>query len=319
VPNILLRDILEGGFCGSYEPKNPVVKNPGKIHYALDQIAAIGSFGQFDQEGARIQAANQNHVAYQDQPFFHKCLEGFLNNSAYFNVIDHEWIQDSIAIPWTDWTVQFIVIRDRSCGAIIEPVYNFVSFPAFVPMHSLIAAYLMGLKEVQIDPISLMSGGLDPKKWAVDAEAIQELLAGWVKSGSTPEERKPGAGCMACARAGCSWKTGFETQVYEWMKAKQKLDEIESGLKEHITYNGPTKVGAHMVYMKENKRRALDPQKRDEFMKLLQEKRPNDWAALMHPDAAEIFKLAAKGHLPKELLAAFKESRYYTLDTTLTL
>lgn len=317
MPNILLRDILEAGFCGSYGVSNP--RNIGKTHYALDQIAASGQFDQFDQEGARIQLANQNFVPYVDQPFFHKCLEGLLNNGAYFNTADHEFIQDSINLQGTDWNITFIVIRDKSCGAIIEPVYNFVSFQNYIPMHSLCAAYLMGLKEVQIDPISLMSGSLDPKKWAIDGPAINHLLVGWFKSTLVTEERKAGPGCMSCIRTDCSWSTSFETRTYEWMKAKQKLAEIEGALKDHITFNGPTKVGAHMVYMKENKRRALDPQKRDKFMKLLQEKRPNDWADLMHPDAAEIFKLAGKGLLPKEVLEAFKESRYYTLETTLTL
>lgn len=317
MPNILLRDILESGFCGGYTPKMP--RNLAKTRYALDAIAAAGKFDGFDQESVRIQLANQNFVPYEDQPFFHKNLEGLLNNSAYFNATDHEFIHDSIRLEGADADIAFYVIRDKSTGSFVEPVYDFVTFQNYLPMHSLIAAYLMGLEKVEVGAISLMAGHVDSKLWAVDRPAISKLLDEWRHSTGMPEYRKASGACTTCTLVSCTWKSDFDKKVYDWMKAQQLVAELEAQIKEHVTYNGPTKVGAHMVYMKENKRRTMDPTKRDQFLELLKEHRPNDWAAFMNADIAAVAKLAESGKAPKEIMDAFKESRFYTLDTKLTL
>jgi hypothetical protein len=313
----LLRDILESGFCGGYTPKTP--RNLAKTRYSLDAIAASGKFDGFDQESVRIQLTNQHFVPYEDQPFFHKNLEGLLNNSGYFNTTDHEFTVESRRMDGTEVDIVFVVIWDRNTKGIIEPLYDFVSFQNYLPMHSLVAAYLMGLEKVSVDVISLMAGPVDTKTWAVDKPAINKLLVEWFHSTTDSGYRKSGSACMSCTRSGCTWKSDFDQRVYDWMKAQQLVAGLEAQIKEHVTYNGPTKVGAHMVYMKESRRRTADPTKRGLFLELLKEHRPNDWVAFMNPDIAAVTKLAEGGKVPMEIMDAFKESRFYTLDTKLTL
>jgi hypothetical protein len=314
----LLRDILESGFCGSYSIAGGG-QTRGRVRFKLDLVAASNMFLGCDQEWQRVQVCNSNVISYEDQPFFHKCLEGLLSNGSYFNPTDHEWVHDSVSVPSGD-EVQFIASRDKSTGTFIEPVYDYVSMQDYIPMHSIICAYLMGIAgPISVDCISVMSGPFSSKVWAIDRAAIEALLASWFTSKVKSEARKPSGACASCSQSACVFQSPFEHLTYDWMKAKQTIDAIEAKIREHITYNGPTKVGAHLVYMKESKRRSLNPAQRDQFLELLKKERPNDWLDFMNPDAAEIAKLVAKKKLPQELLAAFKESRYYTLDTTLTL
>jgi hypothetical protein len=308
--------MIEAGFCGGYAAKGG--KTRGHLRYILDEIAAGCWFLGCEYEAQRIQLCNQKVVSYEDQPFFHRCLEGLNNNGAYFHKADHEFVHDSVYSPQAGAEISFYAIRDKNVGAFIEPVYDYVAMESYVPMHSLIAAYLMGLTgEIQVDCISVMSGPFSTKRWPIVTSEIESLLAGWRMSATGT--RRPSGACASCTQSTCTFQSDFDHLTYDWMKAKANVSDIEAKIRQHITYNGPTKVGAHLVYMKENKRRSLDPEKRDAFLELLKKERPQDWVDFLNPDAAELFKLAAQGKITKELLRAFKESRYYTLDTTLTL
>lgn len=319
VSSILLRDLIEAGFCGAYAPKN-LNATRGRLRFALDLIAGAGNFAGFDDEDVRVQICNQKLVPYPDQPFMHRCLEGLLNNESYFNPIDHECTTTTRVIPGTIHHVEFSFIQDRTMKAFIEPVYDFVAMQDYIPMHSLLCAYLMGLEgTIQVDCISTMAGPFSTKTWGIDKAALQAVLDVWVSTSIASVNRSSSSACIQCDRHGCGFKSDFETKVYAWMKAKQALEALEEEVRHHVTYNGPTKVGAHLVYLKENKRRSLDPVMRAAWLELLKSKRPHDWLDLMVPDGAQIFRLAERNKLSKELLQAFKESRYYTLDTTLTL
>ena len=315
MPNILLRDLLEGGFCNGYDPSQ-INPTPGRLRFALDVIARIGVFTNFNMEGPKVELCNHNNVPYGMQPFFHRCLDGLFNNSAYFNPKDLDSVHTSVKLDYLDDPIEFSVVIGKATKTFIEPVYDYVSMQSFMPMHSIIAAYLMGISgEIDVDCVSVTSGLFMTKKWPIIKSEIEWLLSGTAAT----TMRRPGGACMSCDRKECTFKAAFDAKVYDWMKAKHALEEIEAQIREHITYNGPTKVGAHLVYLKENKRRDLDFSKRFEWLELLKQSRPHDWMDFLKPDSGEIFRLAAKGKISKDLLEAFKESRYYTLDTTLTL
>lgn len=306
MPNIFLREIIEAGFCGQYAPsaKAPTM---GLLHYALDKIIArqipMGDF---------IQLCSQNNVQFEDQPFFVKCLEGIHAKPGYFNKTDIEVEERSVLSG--DKDVKYIVFRDKDTDRFIEPVYHFYSPETYVPIYSIMCAYLMGIEgPIKVDCISMIGDASHCKEYGTNQGQCHDLLTAY-QSGCL----SPGRQCLSCMAA-CNLKDNFESMVYTWMKAKQEVDAAEKVLREHLIYKGPSKCGAHLVYMKESVRRTFTPKLINSWLGELMTAVPALWQDYVKPDTAEIMRAIASGKLDKKFAKDFKESRSFSIDTTFSL
>jgi hypothetical protein len=307
VPTIFLRELLERGFCGHY---SPAAKPPttGHLHWALDKIIQFAAVAGTTKDP--IQLSNQYGVRFGDQQFFMSRIEGIMKKLGYFHTTDVEILSRTIHISHVD-EIEFLQFRDKSTGSFIEPVYHFYNPDYHVPMYSLMVAYLMDMNgPLTVDCVSMIGESVSTKTWDINRTQCKELLDGRLSG-----KLVPGRQCAECSSV-CLMKTDFESLVYSWKKAQQEAEVAEQKIRDHLTYKGPTKCGAHLVYMKESRRRTLTDKASSELVhKLLS----HGSSKYLKPDAAEIAKDVASGKLDSEYLKPFKESSSFSIDTTFSL
>lgn len=310
---ILLREIIEAGFCGMYLPKQ-AAPTMGQIQYNLDMIIADQKLGMDP-----IQLANHINLRYEDQIYFQKCLLGIKAQSGTFHPEDVKRFPFKITYdaPVGVLEIRGMVFKDGD--AFIEPCYNFYLPDKFVPLHSVIAAYLMGYRgTLRVDVVSALGDSGDAL--ILEVPILENQIRGYLAA-IAAKMLAPGGACMNCIREDCTFDSEFEKKVFGWMKAKERVENLDAQIREHLTYRGPTKCGSHLVYMKETARRSFDSSKSmTKFIDELKAEKPVNWQDFLKPDSAEIAKAIKKNHLPKRFLGDyFKLSSSFSIDTTLSL
>lgn len=309
MPNVHLRELLEAGFCGGYLAQDQQLRI-GTVHTALDtcirehmdELELLGS------ENRQTSLANKFVIPYAHQKYFKDCLTGI--SERFPACVAEELVSES--------GVAFTVFHDKDTLTYIEPAYGFVSKEYHVPMYAIICAYFTQKAgtSVNIRTISAMSDFSAVEKYPILQQPIKDLL----DSATKVDMRIPGPQCQSCKLTACNFNVDLHTLVYAWMKQKQKFDDYKNQLREFLVMNGPTKTGAHLVYLKESVRRELKKGKAAELKGILSERLTvAEVDDCYKPDIQAIMKLIDKGKLPATVASLFSQSSSHSIDTGLSV
>lgn len=313
MPTILLRSLIEAGFCPGYRTPAEKMTRAQKL-YALDQVLGGQRGDDFAQETVRIQTCSQKGIPFEDMPWFHKALLGIRERQGFF--CRPEVTSDVYEVKvGQDETVSFILLQDKVTEAYIEPIYDYYVPDYRVPFHAIMAAYILGEKKpIKVTQVGVLTGDLDTQTFPIQ----DEITWGKIRSFLVDKTAyMPGRQCASCVHTGCTMQSDFEGLVLKWMKAKMAEEELGKQVREFLTYHGPTRAGHHLVYMNEVTRRDPAMAKFGDWLKVLMAK--EGWQRYLKPDAAAIQKGIKEGKLDPATMEIFKLSKYYTIETTLSL
>lgn len=308
-----LRELVYFGFCGM-RPTAPAQDNLGYVHHVLDIATRAKGEGvsDFSVETNRVQLASNYSVPYAHMPYLYRRLEAIHEHRE----ILARYRRNRFAAYWgVKPNLREIVVDlfEAEDGSLLEPSYDFIERDLAVPLYAIVGAFLAGVpcdKPVTVRTLSMV-GDLDvTASYPLKTDQIRALLDSACATSATP-----GPQCLSCPLTECSFQSPFDAAMYEYLKLKQKLDQAETALREHLTVHGPTKVGFHIAHMKERVRRTYSEKKGggllDELLTF-----PN-WVRYVRPDARTILKAIDKKDLPERMADMFTESRYWTLETAL--
>lgn len=311
---VYLRHILEAGFCGRNVDSYPG-RGRGHTHVALDRLILNGKLETYALEDRVVQAGNAYDIPYEEREYFGKCLAALNAKSSAFTgggLVAEEHDSTFDGCP-EETVIRHITIR--SGDIYVEPFYGFYAPTHFTPFFALCSAFLSGQSDsVRIKTVSLFGDMANDETYPIRPAILRRLLTEALDHSNT----KPGWPCMSCPKKDCNFNEEFHAMVHEWLKAKQRLEESERKLKDHLTMHGPTQSGAHLIHMKAHRRRFFNDAQFGALYAKLVELDPKGYMRFFTPDAAEIFKAIEKGDLPQELKNFFKQSQYYTIEGSLS-
>jgi len=218
-------------------------------------------------------------------------------------------------------SVQFV--RMKKGDLVIEPVYDYYPSGDFIPWYSLVSEALLRnaavLKEdgaLEVMAVWVKGHQVAQSPYPILSESLLPLVG----DALNPEHKRPGPPCVTCPAPCPDELAGFENLVLEWLKAKQDYLEKEALVKRHLTYEGPTKVGAHLYYMDEHERRFF---KENSFAGLAAEIEQHGGIGGYHkylkPDSTKIFKAIGEKKLPESVANFFRRTKYWTIESRLSL
>lgn len=312
---ISLRELIASGFCGKKIETAP--QSIGHLHRIVDEVIfeRATHLGELGDENTQIAYANQYTIKYEDHVVFRNFLSGVAEKKEAFS-LDIQMERKVVDIGG-GVDVRFIKFFDKLNGAYVEPAYQFYLPSYYIPFYGIMAAYLCGSTGlgVRVRVISAMGDFDHVESYPVIETQIKELLAS-----VTEKKVLAGQQCQACPITGCTFNVEFQNLVMGWLKIEQKRDEIMDRVKEFLIMNGPTKVGTHLVYLKDNPRRTLKKGCDDELFGILSQKlSATEIDAYYKPDAAAILKLVDQGKLPEAVKDLFKTTYHRSIETGLSL
>ncbi len=305
---VLLRRILSAGFCGGYTPTREI--DIGSIHHALDCIIADGDFEKYSQQTYKVQACGQKKIPYSEHGYFLSALDGIFQRKdrlATVKSTTHE-------VDYLGSKIVFTLFREGD--VFVDPMYEFYYPQHLIPLYTIVAAFLAGVEEkaIKVRSVSMMTDFEEPGEFAILREDIDELLNSHLKG-----HIRAGSPCTSCSMTGCKFPNPFEQAAVTYFKAKQAFKEAEEVVKKHLIYHGPTKAGAHLVYMKENRRRFFKDKDWTVFLEALMKADPKGYLKYLSPDAKDIAEAVKRGTLPAAMLKFFSTSRYHTIETSVSM
>jgi hypothetical protein len=310
---VLLRRLIETGFCGKslsqYDPSSGLAD----IHHALDSVIVKEDLQKLQDPSFQSYLAGQHKIRFAEMPYFVKCLQNIYEKRGLFQGGYHCAAEGKF--PWSSENkiVFSLITKD---GVILEPVYLYETPQYYVPIYALFARFLSNPEsDAKIRSVSLLGDFCKTYEYPPGSTELAAL----VLKGIDPSALSPGARCLKCPVTGCAFANPFEQAVLEWMQAKQRLEDLEEKVKGHLTYHGPTKVGAHLVYLKKHTRRTFIEKHWPKFFEAIVHHAPKDYTKYLNPSPAEVFKAAEAGTLPLDILDYFRQSQFFEIDTSLTL
>lgn len=306
---ILLREMVDAQFCGGYAPTQ---NSRSSIYHTLDLILMNSRSGitmpRFETEQGRIQLCNQNYIAFEDQPFAHEAMAGLAKRSAELGPEVEAHLKTVIIAGQT--SVGFVLFRDTKTGAYVEPYYGRFLSDDYSPAYSIMAAYLMGDSgPIKVDVVpALTDGKIDLQYWSVNFQDMKEIEEKYAQ-----KTRIPGPQCFGCTTVGCEFKIDFNNAFMKYLKAKQAFEQAKEMITQHLTYRGPSAVGYHTAYMKENVRRNVIEEKFGQWLTDLMEN--TNWKDFVKPDSIAVAKAIKEKKLNPLFGDIFTESKYYTIET----
>jgi hypothetical protein len=310
-PVLKLREMIAMGFCGrGLAGIGGGACGSGRLHAALDSVIVkqAGSLQDLESYGRQTAICNDLAISWEDQVVFRKMLTGIAGRAEELASVK------GIYMDWND--ISYMFFQDDKDGTIIEPLYEWATTQYHVPMYGILCAYFQDVKNPKIRSISMLGDFDVTSEYGHGAGGIKEML----EDATNQSKEVPGGQCLSCPKKDCSFSKQFDTTVFDWMKAKQKMEELEALVRDHLVMNGPTKVGSHLAYMKENHRRNFDPKRRDELMGILNDRlTPTQIQECMKFDATELLKLVRQGKVPAVVGDMFKAATSYSIDTKVSL
>lgn len=305
-----LRSLVHQGFCGQYQDVH-ADRGLGYVQAALDRIIDREMLSELDDESLRTQLALRYEIPYEHRITFDRCLRGLIERR-------HEFEGDEIKAREVEHhlpgdSVQYVKIL-RGSALTVEPMYTFYPLDAYLPMHALAIAHLEGRDSVHVRSVSVVGDTVIEQTYPVHHEKISELIQRALTS-----QLSPGPQCASCRKTDCPSAADFERLVLEWMKAKQTFEESQERVRQHLIAHGPTKCGAHIIYLTEHLRRFYKDKDVLRIYGRLVEQAPKDYVKYLNPDSAEIARAVGKGELPKDFMDFFTTSRYYTIESNVSL
>lgn len=301
-----LRELIAMGFCG--RGLSGPTSSQGAMHAILDSVIAdfIGKLNELESYGTQTGVCNTYSIQYKDHVTFRKMLSGIASRA--------KDLAGVTCSKMTSANARFTLFRANN-GNVIEPLYEWASTQYRVPIYGIASAYLGGVSNPKIRSISML-GDFDVTSEFEETGGFEFLLSGSADALKTV----PGGQCLSCPKKDCKFVGDFDTTVFEWMKAQQKMEELEALVKEHLVMRGPTKVGSHLVYMKESRRRSFDANRRDELMEILNGRlTPMQIQDCLKPDATAILSHVKAGKIPAIAEDMFNVTTSYHIDTKLSL
>lgn len=268
----------------------------------------MGELELLGSDSRQVSLANKFVIPYAHQKYFKDCLTGIAERFPTCSA--EELVSES--------GVAFTVFHEKDTLTYVEPAYGFISKEYHVPLFGILCAYFTqpGGTSVNIRSISAMSNFSTVEKYPILGQPLKELLDSAMKV----DMRIPGPQCQSCKLTACSFNVDLHTLVYAWMKQKQKFDDYKNQLRQFLIMNGPTKSGAHLVYLKESVRRELKNGKAAELKAALGEKLTlAEVDGCYKPDISEIMKLIANGKLPAYIGSLFSQSSSHSIDMGLSV
>lgn len=311
---VFLREIVAKGFCGR-RVREDDSRGMGYLATVLDKLFLNG-IGTLGTEDGRLQTALKYGIPYKDRVIFDRCCKGIYDS---FNDRRPDANQHDVAIG--DLTVRFVRLTHSSLG-LIEPVYDYYSMENFLPVHSLVGEVLFHESAPRIpEATKILSVWVNENREMVQPYAVMAgTLKGMVVGALNPNHVLAGPQCLSCPLEYCKhYGGGFEVAVREWLKAKQAAEEAEAKVRNHLTYEGPTKSGTHLFYMDEHERRFFNDNAMKEFLAKIIQLDPIGYSQYLRPDSTEIFKAIREGRLSEEITRFFKVSRYWTIESRFSL
>lgn len=322
---VFLRELLESGFCGKH--REAVGKNGlGTIHAALDSIiathgvAGIPTLDALMDESQRVQLGNKYKIPYESKPHFDRCLQGIYDNRKWFTPAGHWGLSyETAEAPGPPGVaIRYMKMRHMVDPEIIEPVYSFYFPENYIPLHSLLIAFLEGWKAEQIT-VKLVSVCAEGEVVVGGYHMLRPQLQDLLEKSLNAHETMMGPACSNCPITDCLGHDEFEKLTMAWFKAKQTEEELRAKIREHLVWHGPTKVGAHLVFMKEHARRTLPRKHFQMFLDLVKAASPSDYTAYLSSYNTAVFDAVAKGKLPAQVTACFTQSKSHSIETGLSL
>ena len=296
----VLRGVIAAGLCArSLKAESGHVL--GDLHALLDQKIVDG-LAQFEGNDSLIFQASGPIPNLRLREHFQNTLRSLVEKREIFEKCEIRMMHDG--------AFRYMHLKDDDTW--VEPVYSFYEPQTFIPMYSLCAAFLAGFegKDIKVRVISA-SGDLDEvKRYHYDMKAMDAVLLA-----AQSEAINVGPYCYTCPKTECSFTKKFEQEYHDWMKAKQKADEMEGRVREHLTWMGPTQVGAYLAHMKETGRKTTDRKRFAEIQKALIECDPKGYMKYFNISASTIVKDIAAGKLPKTMEQFIKASKSFSIDT----
>lgn len=313
MPNLYLRELLESGFCGGYIPHAPALRI-GRVHVALDNAIHDynGKLEQLGSESHQTSLCGYHNIPYEHQKYFRECLTGISERFPACSISEQTHTMPNGTI------ITFMKFLDLANKVYIEPSYRFVSKEYHVPMYGIMCAYFCEATGigVSVKTISALADFTCESQYPVIAAQLNDFL----HSATTVDMRIPGPQCQSCELSVCTFKVDLMTLVYAWMKQKQKYDDYKNQLHEFLVMNGPTKIGAHLIYLKETIRRSLKKGAGPELKAALIDRLTvSQVDGCYKPDAQAIFRLIEKHQIPVATENLFEKSSSHSIDSGLSL